>query len=132
MGSLRRVLASNVAALGFLLSASAGAVAGNVAVLTDQQLDRVTAGGKAIVAAATDAQPRGRSPSHRPQLKPSKSDPPPNQTANQTPNQTANQTPNQTANTITTNACAGCYLLIEFPALNVGAIMLNPSVHLGP
>jgi len=58
MGSVKRVLASNAAALGFLLSASAAAVAGNAAVLTDRELDRVTAGG-AIVAAVTDAQAAG-------------------------------------------------------------------------
>ena len=52
-----RGLALSIAAFGVFASASTGAVAGNVAVLTDQQLDRVSAG--ASTGAVTDAQATG-------------------------------------------------------------------------
>jgi len=35
-----------------------------------------------------------------------------------------------TPNTITLRACAGCYLLIESPALSVGSVMLGSPVIL--
>jgi len=45
----------------------------------------------------------------------------------------AYQTPsNKIADVFSATACATCYLLIESPALSVGAIMLGSPVHLGP